>query len=179
MKRAAGIFRQPEFRPGQVHNPLDAPFLKDPGKDSIVRPDEYRIVHRNGNGPTLCTHPRIDNGQVDGPLRKVGISHGQAQARGPNVLGGNFMRQIDNPYGRRNADYHAFQNSRINIPEPEVRQKGYDAAGMPFSGPARVLLYHPCSLLHTPVTGNRIIHRSFISRHPAKNTPCPAARQRF
>jgi hypothetical protein len=82
------------------------------------------------------------------------------------------MRQIDNRNRGCNADYHAFQNSRINIPEPEIRQKGYDAAGMTFSCPARVLLYqHPCSLLHTNATGNRIIHLSSFHGRRRKRRP--------
>ena len=64
-------------------------------QDAVVRP-EKKLVH----GPdrqelSLCAHPRIDNGQMDGALGKIWGCRLKDKGGLPNILGPDGVAQVD------------------------------------------------------------------------------------
>ncbi len=98
-----------------------------PGQHAVVRPEENIICSSHRDGFSLAANPRIDDRQMDSTPREEPIRGSQREGPGPNVAGGNLVRDVHYRGARLQAEDDSFHRSDKPVLHSKIRQQSNQA----------------------------------------------------
>jgi hypothetical protein len=103
-------------------------------EETVVRAYPVLIPTAGGQRAATAADAGIDDGQVDGIGGEFAGGVAQNKSAGENVLGRDFMGQVDQMGFRGDGEDDPFHGAHVVVPHAEVGGQGDDAHGVTISG---------------------------------------------